>query len=870
MAAGRASADTDLMATTSAGPRRGWSLRGYFALLVAVFVTAGASGAAYVHVQAGRDARTQSIRDARYAADVASKQLGRDVASFQAGVQSLAATPNIGSVLRQPVGCSLSYQREAPSDLGHIDIVRADGTPVCSSRPVDARPIYGNTGWLRRALAGRVLLAPVPDSATDHQVAVASVPIPGGVAAAFLDLSALGGSLASTYGGGREVVFLVTSRDGRTVIARSLDPKRWVGAGVAGTPFAPAGKVERPDLEGTQRLFQQATVPGVGWRLYVGEDVSAILLDRSRLEKRQLAIIVAGLAAFLLTALLVYRRVAKPIAELGAAVRSTGQDGRPAPVSVPVAAPVEVRALAQDVNGLISSVNSELLQRQQAVEALRRSEESYRILFERHPAPMWVFDPDARRIVAVNEAAIATYGYTREQFFAKPIEELVPQGDRLALLAATSDPDRGRLVGADWQIVKSDGARADTSVSADAIEFEGRPARLVLAEDVTEQRRLEDQLRQAQKMEAIGNLAGGIAHDFNNILMVIRTCSTLLLGRVDDPAIADEVRHIDDAAERGAGLTHQLLAFSRQQVLRPEVTNPNTVVEEMLGLFRRVIGEDVTIVQELEPAPQSIVVDRGQLGQVVMNLVVNAREAMPTGGTLTVHTANVTLDDAYASAHVGVAPGQYVLLQITDSGQGMDEPTRRRVFDPFFTTKDTGTGLGLATVYGVVKQSGGQIWLYSEPGLGTTFKLYFPSTSLPAAPAATPAGVSSLDGTETILLVEDEEVLRRLIKKVLETYGYTVLEAGSGAEAVAIAADGDTPIQLVLTDVVMPGMNGRELAERLLLERPALKVLFSSGYPADTISRHGVPEAAADFIEKPYGLDELARKIRELLARPSA
>jgi two-component system, cell cycle sensor histidine kinase and response regulator CckA len=371
-------------------------------------------------------------------------------------------------------------------------------------------------------------------------------------------------------------------------------------------------------------------------------------------------------------------------------------------------------------------------------------------------------------------------------------------------------------------------------------------------------------------MDAIGSLAGGIAHDFNNILMVIRACGALLLKRLEDEGLRADVMQIDSAAQRAAELTHQLLAFSRQQVLRPETTSLNAVVEETLVLLDRLIGEDIEIVCALDPRLEPTIVDRTQLSQVIMNLAVNARDAMPDGGLITIHTANVILDEIYTTEHPDVDPGSYVLLQVTDSGEGMDEDTRGRVFDPFYTTKKAGTGLGLATVYGIVKQSGGFIWLYSEPEMGTTFKLYFPRVSATVEAEAPPGSgaMETLEGEETILLVEDEEEVRPLIAKALRSYGYRVLEASNGAQALDLAESEEAMIDMLLSDVVMPGMNGRELSERLLSEWPTMKVLFTSGYPADTIIRHGIAHATTAYLEKPYLPDELARKVREVLDAP--
>jgi len=515
----------------------------------------------------------------------------------------------------------------------------------------------------------------------------------------------------------------------------------------------------------------------------------------------------------------------------------------------------------KDASGAIvgaSTIARDINERLRGVEALHRSEDSYRALFERHPAPMWLYDMATLRFLRVNEAAIASYGYSREEFLSMTIKKILAPEDETALRE-----------GSEASVLRhrrKNGTFVEVLVSSDAIEFEGRPAGLVLAQDMTAQRGLEEQLRQGQKMEAIGRLAGGIAHDFNNLLLVIRGYSAILLGELSDEEQRDSAQQIDSAAERAGEFTRQLLAFSRQQVLRPEVTDLNAVVAETLTLLQRSIGGSVQIESELEPGIGTVLVDRGQIAQAVMSLALNARDAMSDGGgTLRIRTAGVELDGTSTNAHDEVIPGSYVLLQITDSGTGMDKETQSRIFDPFFTTKDEGTGLGLATVYGLVKQSGGHIWFYSEPGVGTTFKLYFPTTNAYVTHKTVSRDLPSLRGNETILLVEDTEVVRSLVTSTLESYGYTVLAAAGGAQAIQIAEQATARIDLLMTDVVMPRMNGRELADRLVAMCSNLRVLFTSGYPSDTVLRHGIAEARTAFIEKPYLPDDLARKVREIL-----
>jgi len=366
-------------------------------------------------------------------------------------------------------------------------------------------------------------------------------------------------------------------------------------------------------------------------------------------------------------------------------------------------------------------------------------------------------------------------------------------------------------------------------------------------------------------MEAVGQLAAGIAHDFNNLLQVIRGYGTLIVERTSDDDVTRQAVEISRAADRAADLTQQLLAYSRQQILQQEPADLNVLVQETLRMLERLIGENVEVHRTYEEDLPTIVVDRGQISQVIVNLTINARDAMPAGGSLIVQTRAVELDDQYAREHPDVAPGRYVLLEIADTGIGMDAATRERIFDPYFTTKESGTGLGLATVYGIVRQSGGHIWLYSEAGIGTTFKIYFPAASTAALPPGPGREPGSLDGTETILVVEDTDAVRDLVKTALESFGYTVLTASNGDEALEIVRDDATHVDLVFTDMVMPGMNGRELAEQIEGVRPSVKMLFSSGYSADTVIRQGIASAAVAFIQKPYLSIELVEKIRSVL-----
>jgi len=393
---------------------------------------------------------------------------------------------------------------------------------------------------------------------------------------------------------------------------------------------------------------------------------------------------------------------------------------------------------------------------------------------------------------------------------------------------------------------------------------------VAIKRDLTVEKQLQAQFLQAQKMETVGQLAGGIAHDFNNLITAINgTADLASLGLREGDPLRTDFERIRKTGERAASLTRQLLAFSRKQFMAPEVLDLNAVVTDMQDMLQRLLGEDIELMVMPAQSGGSVLVDRGQVEQLVMNLAVNARDAMPDGGALTIETDDVELDDSYAATHPSVNPGPHVMLAVSDTGVGMGEAIRSRIFEPFFTTKGPGkgTGLGLAMVYGIVKQSGGSIWVYSEPGKGTTFKIYLPrveGVQPPREPPPRPTP-TAVTGTETILVVEDEEFLRELAARMLQMAGYTVLTASDGEEALQLLGRYDSPVHLVLTDVVMPGISGRELATRLATSHASVKVLYTSGYTDDVILRHGLLDRTTHFLSKPYSMDDLTRKVREAL-----
>jgi two-component system cell cycle sensor histidine kinase/response regulator CckA len=533
-----------------------------------------------------------------------------------------------------------------------------------------------------------------------------------------------------------------------------------------------------------------------------------------------------------------------------------------------------VRSTGGSVTHFIA-VKQDISERKRTEGALRESEARFRSAFEETAVGMTLQDLEGHYL-RVNAAFCRMVGYSESELLATSWQRLTHpedieiEGDSLLL--------RGDALA--YQIEKRyvhrQGHVVWVSVNASLVrERDGRALHFIVqVQDITDRKRaeeeraqLEAQLRQAQKMEAIGRLAGGVAHDFNNLLTVIQGRSALLGAKL--PPESPLRRHVDlieHAGLRAAALTRQLLAFSRQQVLEPKVLDVPALITGLAPMLRRLIGEDVEFVTASTPPVGRVKIDPGQLEQVILNLVVNARDAMPGGGRLRVEAMNVELDARYAALHPWAAPGPYVMLAVSDTGVGMDEATQARIFEPFFTTKgEHGTGLGLATVHGIVKQAGGTIEVYSEPGRGTTFKIFLPRVAETPEPASASPDMPPPRGTETILLVEDEEALLHLTREVLAEQGYTVLEARHGAEALLTAAQSPDPIHLLLTDVIMPQLNGRELARRLATTRPGLRVLYMSGYTAGAIEQHGVLDADISFIQKPFTPIQLARKVREAL-----
>jgi PAS domain S-box-containing protein len=531
-------------------------------------------------------------------------------------------------------------------------------------------------------------------------------------------------------------------------------------------------------------------------------------------------------------------------------------------------------------SALLNALGKKASQRQkeEALAAMERSEKLYRLIAENTHDLICILDLEGN-FVYVSPSYKKILGYPPEELLNKNAFALIHAEDRDHVekgfrLALVTKEDHN----ADFRCEHRNGTWLFLDAAGSWVfDAKGNPWRAVIvSRDITERKKSEEalrdsqeQLRLSQKLEAIGQLAGGVAHDFNNMLTVISGYSELLLRQCpENSSMAEKIEEIRKAAKRSADLTRQLLAFSRKQVLQPEVIDLNSLIENMRKMLVRLIGEDIEIITALRPDIGKINADPGQIEQVVMNLVVNARDAMSDGGRIVIETTDVDLDEAYASARVGVKAGPYVMLAISDTGCGIDAETQKHIFEPYFTTKELGkgTGLGLSTVYGIVKQSEGNIWIQSEVGKGTTFNIYLPRTEARMELPRRNSEARQQKGSETLLLVEDEPLVRDFTRCVLQEIGYKVLDAGRGADALRIADEYEGPIHLMITDVVMPHMSGPQLAENLTHRRPEMKVLYVSGYTgADAIVRHGVLEEGISFLEKPFTTSSLAHKVREVL-----
>ncbi len=850
--------------------KRSWPLQADFAAIAALVIVVAVGAGTFVHFQSEADAKQAAVADANFAANRAAKQIALGFETFRAVSAPTAASPSVGQIFANPTACNLSYAPLAAFDTGHIDIVRVDGSVVCSSLKADHATTYSGAPWLQSSAP--VVAAPLVDAANGNQVVVYAYPIPGlGFLAWFLDLRPLGPKLGSEYGSGvHQLEFLVTSSDGSAIVARSVDSGMWTGASLVGTPFAQtAGTADRNDVTGRPRWYGQAAVSVAGWKVYVGADKAGALADAARLQNQQFEIVAVGLVAVLLGLAIVYRRVVHPIQRLRASVRTSR--GIESPKPVPTGGPAEVADLGEDINALITSLKHEWAERE-------RAQQNYLRLFEGSPLPTLIVDPITGKFLEANDAAAVAFGYSREELTGLAIADLyAPRDAQDEADVAAARTRKSNLRFGPITLRKKDGNLMRVLVTTYEVLYGGRAARVSMVEDVTQREKLERQLNQAQRLESLGQLAGGVAHDFNNLTGVIVNFALFAKEKVlasgngsPTPALLHAAQDIDRvvrAGESAARLTHQLLAFARREVSRPQAVDVNTVVNELQPLVSRTLGEHIEFIaspgKDLWPA----LIDPGQLEQVLTNLLVNARDAMPKGGKVIVDCENVNVDDAYAAGRPGLKAARYVRIRVTDSGTGMDAATLQRVFEPFFTTKPKGqgTGLGLATVYGIINQAGGDVSIYSEAGVGTRVHVLLPVSDEAPRLVKTKVAAPRKRASATILVVEDAADLREITELILTRNGYRVITASDGRAALDVVKTYPSKIDLLLTDVVMPHMQGPELARQVAALHTQIRVLYMSGYALPMLGDRGILEEGILLLEKPFTEPALLAKVEQAL-----
>jgi PAS domain S-box-containing protein len=632
-------------------------------------------------------------------------------------------------------------------------------------------------------------------------------------------------------------------------LARNLDYQRW-------TEVALIESEERYRIVAETAIDAIVTIDTAGQILFVNRSAERIFgYSTAEMLSRNLTLLVPGYSAkHLPTTTQVGEFVGKH------------KDGHE------ISLEVSFGAFVQGARALATAVLRDVSRRKRAEEELRKANETLRALIEATPLAIVAVDA-GENVSKWNSAAEKMFGWSEAEVLGKPLPFTGPRngGERLPVLEAARC---GMPVSAENARHTKTGATIETTMSAAPLAGPGgTPAGAVaVITDITDHKRLETQLRHAQKMDAVGRLAGGIAHDFNNLLTVITGYDEMLIKSLEPDSRARAYAHeILQSAEKAAALTKQLLAFSRRQIINPLLLGINPVVTNMTNMLQRLIGEDIELQIALHPEAGNVKADPGQVEQILINLVVNARDAMADGGRITIETSIVTLGPDYTRTHFSVEPGRYVCLAVTDTGAGMTPDTLDHLFEPFFTTKEVGkgTGLGLSTIYGIVKQNKGDIWVYSELGKGSTFKIYLPAVVEEVVRAIPDAPYAAIQrGAETILLVEDEPGLRQMTRELLERLGYHVLEAAGGPEAIRVASLHAGAIHLLLTDVVMPKSSGREVSERVRRVGRRLPVLYMSGYPAETVVQHGVLEPNVPFLEKPFTPEALGRKVREVLDAP--
>jgi PAS domain S-box-containing protein len=777
----------------------------------------------------------------------------RDRIAAMAASREILAFANQGVGAARPAVNALRSLARSPVDGPVIEIRDETGTLRLSAYPSD--PVMGAVARAAPPPADSAVITPLFQVGPQVYFGV-SAPIErragppwyvimrGRVDGRNRELSALLGSGAS---------LLLGNRSG----GLWTDLEAPAESAIVGEPVV-GGEYRR---DGVLRLGAMVDVDGTPFQIGAERPRADVLRSMRPLIYQMagigLVLLLAGAAA----GWLVSRRLSRPLMQLTHDAERVAQgDGGDA---TRVRHGDEIVRLSDAFRTMVTRVND-------TQERLRQSEEQYRMLFDLNPNPMWVYDLESLRFLAVNRAAVAKYGYRTDEFLGMTIRDIRPEADIPALEAAARIAPAARPETSYWRHRTKDGTLLDVEIRSRPLHFAGHDAELVLAADVSERNRLEARLRQSQKMEAVGRLAGGIAHDFNNVLSAVLGYSNLVLEDLppDDPRRAD-LEEISQAGMRGAALTRQLLMFSRPQVAERQVLDLNAIIVGVRKMLARIIGEDIRVETRLAEPIGRVRMDPGHLEQIVMNLALNARDAMPEGGQLLIETSEVELDELRHGGSRLLPAGRYVMIAVSDTGIGIPREHQARIFEPFFTTKPPGegTGLGLSTVYGIVQQNAGSIIVYSEPGHGATFKVYLPSVDAPllTAEGAQQPARPRAERAERILFVEDEPALLKVGCEILTRAGYRVTGMPGGEEALAWLAEHPGGIDLLATDMVMPGLGGRELVNRIRTTQPAVRVLFMSGYTDDAVMQRGIHESGTAFLQKPFSADTLTRKIRSVL-----
>jgi len=859
-------------ASSKSGSPRRIPLSFYLVGLLVLFVVTAAMAAILVRTQAEQDAERTAVAEAQFAAELAASEVSAALAQFESTVAVTAANPAIAGVFAPGGPCNVAFGAIGIFEQTHLDFTLPSGSVSCSSGGPTAPGVsYSGAAWLSEALRGAVVAAPVLDPRTGRpSIVVAARAGDRGVVAAFADLTALGTTLATRFAGPHRLEFLVTTPDGTTSLTRSLDSANWSGRPIDGTPFARSGGSRRPDLDNVVRVYGRATAGDRGWVVYAGAERLAAVSTADSLFVRQLIAMSVGSIAFLIGTLFVYRRVIGPIDALSRSIDVTDPLTAHA---VSVTGPTEVARLAQNFNDMIGTVKTQLADREHA-------EARARVMLDASLDAVVGMDQDGC-IIEWSQQAETTFGWTRAEAVGRPMAALiVPERYRArhnagleAFVRTGVGPILGRRV--ELEACTRDGREIPVELSITAAQTSTGHVFTAFIRDLTTPRSseqhkldLEERLRQSERLEGIGRLAGGIAHDFNNILAVVMNYSQFVEDALPEGSeVRDDVVQIRLAAERGATFTRQLLTFAHRGAVNPQDLQLNSIITELRTMLRRTIPGSVKIELSLAPELWTARIDVGQIEQLLMNLIVNAADAMPDGGTILVRTTNVEFDGT-TPTETQMTAGRYVQIEVTDTGHGMSKDVIARAFEPFFTTKarGRGTGLGLATAYGIVQQASGTISIVSAVGKGTTMRVHLPAQIGTAAELAR-IRVSSVpeaaQSEAVVLVVEDEAAVRKAVLRILSESGYSLMQATGPTSALELANLWNGPIDLLLTDVVMPDLSGDELARELRVARPELRVVYMTGYSGEVDAT--ALRVDGPVVQKPFTRESLLAAIQETL-----